>query len=75
MREYSLFLELLYSASTDILFFDLFFPWITGDLFIDGKVIPRPQFRFTDRQQQQPSRNRPRARTDRRREPMQSERR
>ncbi|XP_062079160.1 multiple organellar RNA editing factor 3, mitochondrial-like [Humulus lupulus] len=45
-----------------------------GDLFIDGKVIPRPQFRFTDRQQQ-PSRNRPRARTDRRREPMQSERR
>ncbi|KAM6552489.1 hypothetical protein CsatB_013251 [Cannabis sativa] len=46
-----------------------------GDLFIDGKVIPRPQFRFTDRQQQ-PSRNRPRARMDRRsREPMQSQRR
>ncbi|KAF4359921.1 hypothetical protein CsatB_025819 [Cannabis sativa] len=37
-----------------------------GDLFIDGKVIPRPQFRFTDRQQQ-PSRNRPRVRNDKRR--------
>ncbi|PON61954.1 Multiple organellar RNA editing factor 3, mitochondrial [Parasponia andersonii] len=44
-----------------------------GDLFVDGKVIPRPQYRFTDRQQQ-PSRNRPRARTDRRRETVQAER-
>ncbi|EXC23296.1 hypothetical protein L484_005246 [Morus notabilis] len=44
-----------------------------GDLFIDGKVVPRPQFRFSDRQQ--PSRNRPRPRFDRRREAMQVERR
>lgn len=45
----------------------------SGDLFIDGKVIPRPQFRYSDRQQ--PSRNRPRPRFDRRREAMQVERR
>lgn len=44
-----------------------------GDLFIDGQVIPRPQFRFSDRQQ--PSRNRPRPRFDRRRGAMQVERR
>ncbi|KAF8369346.1 hypothetical protein HHK36_032630 [Tetracentron sinense] len=43
-----------------------------GDLFIDGKVIHRPQFRFNERQ---PSRNRPRPRYDRRRETMQVERR
>lgn len=43
-----------------------------GDLFIDGKVIHRPQFRFNERQQ---SRNRPRPRYDRRRETMQVARR
>ncbi|KAL0538004.1 hypothetical protein IC582_026998 [Cucumis melo] len=37
-----------------------------GDLFVDGMVIPRPQYRYNDRQQ--PSRNRPRPRYDRRRE-------
>ncbi|KAJ4722119.1 multiple organellar RNA editing factor 3, mitochondrial-like [Melia azedarach] len=44
-----------------------------GDLYIDGKVIHRPQYRFTDRQQN--NRNRPRPRYDRRRETMQVERR
>ncbi|KAJ7955146.1 Multiple organellar RNA editing factor 8, chloroplastic/mitochondrial [Quillaja saponaria] len=44
-----------------------------GDLFVDGKVIPRPQFRYTERQQN--TRNRPRPRYDRRRETMQVERR
>ncbi|XP_044498660.1 multiple organellar RNA editing factor 3, mitochondrial-like [Mangifera indica] len=44
-----------------------------GDLFIDGKVIHRPQYRFNERQQN--SRNRPRPRYDRRRETMQVERR
>ncbi|XP_038906658.1 multiple organellar RNA editing factor 3, mitochondrial [Benincasa hispida] len=43
-----------------------------GDLFIDGKVIPRPQYRYNDRQQS--GRNRPRPRYDRRRETMQVER-
>ncbi|WVZ87144.1 hypothetical protein U9M48_033831 [Paspalum notatum var. saurae] len=43
-----------------------------GDLFIDGKVIHRPQFRFTERQQ---ARSRPRPRYDRRRETIQVERR
>ncbi|CAL5198915.1 unnamed protein product [Lathyrus oleraceus] len=43
-----------------------------GDLFIDGKVIPRPQYRYAERQ---PSRSRPRPRHDRRRETMQVERR
>ncbi|XP_020086518.1 multiple organellar RNA editing factor 3, mitochondrial [Ananas comosus] len=43
-----------------------------GDLFIDGKVIHRPQFRFNERQT---TRNRPRPRHDRRRETMQVERR
>ncbi|ONK63349.1 uncharacterized protein A4U43_C07F14130 [Asparagus officinalis] len=43
-----------------------------GDLFIDGKVIHRPQFRFSERQQ---TRTRPRPRYDRRRETMQVERR
>ncbi|KAG5011103.1 hypothetical protein JHK87_019618 [Glycine soja] len=43
-----------------------------GDLFVDGKVIPRPQYRYSDRQ---PSRSRPRPRHDRRRETMQVERR
>ncbi|MQM05247.1 hypothetical protein Taro_038055 [Colocasia esculenta] len=43
-----------------------------GDLFIDGKVIHRPQFRFNERQQ---TRSRPRPRYDRRRESMQVERR
>ncbi|XP_072984315.1 multiple organellar RNA editing factor 3, mitochondrial-like [Typha latifolia] len=43
-----------------------------GDLFVDGKVIHRPQFRFNERQ---PTRNRPRPRYDRRRETMQVERR
>ncbi|KAJ9536957.1 hypothetical protein OSB04_029690 [Centaurea solstitialis] len=41
-----------------------------GDLFIDGKVIPRPQYRFTDRQQN--SRPRARPRYDKRRETMQT---
>ncbi|GMH08288.1 hypothetical protein Nepgr_010128 [Nepenthes gracilis] len=43
-----------------------------GDLFIDGKVIRRPQYDFSNRQ---PTRNRPRPRYDRRRETMQVERR
>ncbi|CAL5415459.1 unnamed protein product [Camellia sinensis] len=43
-----------------------------GDLFIDGKVIHRPQYRYNERQQ---TRNRPRPRYDRRRETMQTERR
>ncbi|XP_022959433.1 multiple organellar RNA editing factor 3, mitochondrial [Cucurbita moschata] len=43
-----------------------------GDLFIDGKVYPRPQFRYTERQQS--GRVRPRPRYDRRRETMQVER-
>ncbi|XP_010269600.1 PREDICTED: multiple organellar RNA editing factor 3, mitochondrial-like [Nelumbo nucifera] len=43
-----------------------------GDLFIDGKVIHRPQFWFNERQQ---TRSRPRPRYDRRRETMQVERR
>ncbi|KAI4317539.1 hypothetical protein L6164_025402 [Bauhinia variegata] len=43
-----------------------------GDLFVDGKVIPRPQYRYTERQ---PTRNRPRPRYDRRRETMQVDRR
>ncbi|KAF7837792.1 multiple organellar RNA editing factor 3, mitochondrial [Senna tora] len=43
-----------------------------GDLFVDGKVIPRPQYRFSERQ---PTRNRPRPRYDRRRETMQVDRR
>lgn len=46
---------------------------ISGDLFIDGKVIPRPQYRYNERQQA--GRNRPRPRYDRRRETMQVERR
>lgn len=45
---------------------------VTGDLFIDGKVVHRPQFRFDERQQ---TRSRPRPRYDRRRETMQVERR
>ncbi|KAI7749509.1 hypothetical protein M8C21_001874 [Ambrosia artemisiifolia] len=44
-----------------------------GDLFIDGKVIPRPQYRFTDRQQNTRPRSRPRY--DKRRETMQTIRR
>ncbi|KAF3655257.1 hypothetical protein CQW23_01705 [Capsicum baccatum] len=43
-----------------------------GDLFIDGKVIHRPQYRFN---QNQGTRPRPRPRYDRRRETMQVERR
>ncbi|WOH13015.1 hypothetical protein DCAR_0832524 [Daucus carota subsp. sativus] len=43
-----------------------------GDLFVDGKVIHRPQYRYDDRQ---PTRSRPRVRYDRRRESMQTERR
>lgn len=45
----------------------IFLVIVLGDLFIDGKVIHRPQFRFNERQQ---SRNRPRPRYDRRRETM-----
>lgn len=43
-----------------------------GDLFVEGKVIHRPQFQFTERQQ---VRSRPRPRYDRRRETLQVERR
>ncbi|KAL0433970.1 UNVERIFIED_CONTAM: Multiple organellar RNA editing factor 3, mitochondrial [Sesamum latifolium] len=43
-----------------------------GDLFVDGKVIHRPQYRFTERQN---TRTRPRPRYDRRRETMQVQRR
>ncbi|CAA3030181.1 multiple organellar RNA editing factor 3, mitochondrial [Olea europaea subsp. europaea] len=43
-----------------------------GDLFVDGKVIHRPQYRFNERQN---TRNRPRPRYDRRREIMQVDRR
>ncbi|PIN08803.1 hypothetical protein CDL12_18622 [Handroanthus impetiginosus] len=43
-----------------------------GDLFVDGKVIHRPQYRFTDRQN---TRSRPRPRYDRRRETMPVQRR
>lgn len=43
-----------------------------GDLFIDGKVIPRPQFRFTGREQ---TRTRSRPRYDARRETMTVDRR
>lgn len=46
--------------------------WYSGDLFIDGKVIHRPQYRFD---QNQSTRPRPRPRYDRRRETMQVERR
>ncbi|KAG9459434.1 hypothetical protein H6P81_003942 [Aristolochia fimbriata] len=41
-----------------------------GDLFVDGKVIHRPQFYYNGRQQ---TKNRPRPRYDRRRETMQVE--
>lgn len=44
-----------------------------GDLFVDGKVLHRPQYRFTERQTN--TRNRPRPRYDRRRESMPVERR
>ncbi|KAL1536288.1 Multiple organellar RNA editing factor 3, mitochondrial [Salvia divinorum] len=40
-----------------------------GDLFVDGKVIHRPQYKFTERQQN--TRSRPRPRHDSRRETMQ----
>ncbi|GFZ11432.1 plastid developmental protein DAG [Actinidia rufa] len=43
-----------------------------GDLFIDGKVVHRPQYWYHERQ---PNRNRPRPRYDRRRETMQTVRR
>ncbi|CAH8259630.1 unnamed protein product [Arabidopsis lyrata] len=43
-----------------------------GDLYIEGEVIPRPQYRFTEQRQ---TRNRYRPRYDRRRETMQVERR
>ncbi|CAH8353298.1 unnamed protein product [Eruca vesicaria subsp. sativa] len=43
-----------------------------GDLYIEGKVIPRPQYRFTEQRQ---TRNRSRPRYDRRRETVQAERR
>ncbi|CAN7075621.1 unnamed protein product [Brassica oleracea var. botrytis] len=43
-----------------------------GDLYIEGKVIPRPQYRFTEQRQ---TRNRSRPRYDRRRETVQVERR
>lgn len=45
---------------------------LSGDLFVDGKVIHRPQYWYDERQA---TRNRPRPRYDRRRESMQVERR
>jgi hypothetical protein len=45
---------------------------ISGDLYVDGKVIPRPQYRYAERQ---PGRSKPRPRHDRRCETMQVERR
>ncbi|GER56901.1 plastid developmental protein DAG [Striga asiatica] len=42
-----------------------------GDLFVDGKVIHRPQYRFTERQN---TSRRPRPRHDRRRETMPAQR-
>ncbi|KAM7278698.1 hypothetical protein ACFE04_005832 [Oxalis oulophora] len=45
---------------------------LSGDLFVDGKVIHRPQYRVNERQ---PTRSRPRPRHDRRQETMQVERR
>lgn len=50
------------------LLFSLFMDSYSGDLFVDGKVIHRPQYRFTERQNNRP---RPRPRYDRRRETMQ----
>ncbi|KAL8490606.1 hypothetical protein ACS0TY_022563 [Phlomoides rotata] len=44
-----------------------------GDLFVDGKVIHRPQYQFSERQQN--PRGRPRPRHDRRRETMPVQRR
>ncbi|GAV64165.1 hypothetical protein CFOL_v3_07683 [Cephalotus follicularis] len=41
-----------------------------GDLYVDGKVIHRPQYRFTDRQQ---NRERPRPRYDRNRQQMRNQ--
>ncbi|KAK4388414.1 Multiple organellar RNA editing factor 3, mitochondrial [Sesamum angolense] len=43
-----------------------------GDLFVDGKVIHRPQYRFSERQN---ARSRPRPRYDRRHETMQVQKR
>ncbi|CAK9138945.1 unnamed protein product [Ilex paraguariensis] len=43
-----------------------------GDLFVDGKVVHRPQYRYNEREQ---IRNRPRPRYNRRRETMQTQRR
>lgn len=54
-------------------FVDLVGVVLSGDLYEDGKVIHRPQYRYNERQQQ--TRNRPRPRYDRRRETMQVERR
>lgn len=45
--------------------------WCVGDLFVDGKVIHRPQYRFAERQN---TSRRPRPRHDRRRETMQVQR-
>lgn len=46
--------------------------WCIGDLFIDGKVVHRPQFWYNERQQ---TKNRPRPRYDRRTKTMQTQRR
>lgn len=55
-----------------IIYFVLPLNWCTGDLFIDGKVVHRPQYWYNERQ---PTRNRPRPRYDRRRETMQTQKR
>lgn len=44
--------------------------WSLGDLFIDGKVIRRPQYDYSDRQQNTRTRSRPRY--DKRRERVQN---
>lgn len=51
---------------------DTFALFSLGDLFVDGKVIHRPQFQFNNNRQQ--SRTRPRPRFDKRRETMAVER-
>lgn len=44
--------------------------WCIGDLFVDGKVVHRPQFWYNERQQ---TKNRPRPRYDRRTKTMQTQ--
>ena len=55
-----------------IFYIFIHFDWFVGDLFVDGKVVHRPQYWYHERQS---NRNRPRPRYDRRRETMQTVRR